>query len=139
LIIAVSGLRGGIAFSLTKLVTPNVIPQIDTFMSTTIAIILFTSFLQGGAISFLVDSLKIEKAGQEQIAQRHKRNVAENTACIGNMLTRLINIFEIFILKNILRQALGFAGLNPDEEMNGNEIHQNRTLLPQKTLDVVNE
>jgi len=124
LIIAVSGLRGGIAFSLTKLVTPNVIPQIDTFMSTTIAIILFTSFLQGGAISFLVDSLKIEKAGQEQIAQRHKRNVAENTACIGNMLTR---------------QALGFAGLNPDEEMNGNEIHQNRTLLPQKTLDVVDE
>jgi len=34
---------------------------------------------------------------------------------------------------------LGFAGLNPDEEMNGNEIHQNRTLLPQKTLDVVDE
>ena len=100
MIIAVSGLRGGIAFSLTKLVTPNVIPQIDTFMSTTIAIILFTSFLQGGAISFLVDSLKIEKAGQEQIAKRHKRNVAENTACIGNMLTR--SFFSSFRNLNII-------------------------------------
>ena len=69
-------------------------------MSTTIAIILFTSFLQGGAISFLVDSLKIEKAGQEQIAKRHKRNVAENTACIGNMLTR--SFFSSFRNLNII-------------------------------------
>ena len=88
LIIAVSGLRGGIAFSLTKLIDTTVIPQIHSFMSTCIAIILFTSFFQGSAISYLVEYLKIEKAGQAEIAKRHKRNVAENTACIGNMLTR---------------------------------------------------
>merc|ERR1711920_923341 len=56
------GLRGGIAFSLTKLVPPNLLPQIHQMLSACIAVILFTSFVQGASIGPLVDWLKIKKA-----------------------------------------------------------------------------
>ena len=46
-IMSISGLRGGIAFSLTKLVPPHLLPHIHQMLSTCIAIILFTSFVQG--------------------------------------------------------------------------------------------
>ena len=39
--------RGGIAFSLTKLVPPRLLPQIHQMLSACIAVILFTSFVQG--------------------------------------------------------------------------------------------
>jgi len=44
---SLSGLRGGIAFSLTKLVGPELLPHIHQMLTTCIAIILFTSFVQG--------------------------------------------------------------------------------------------
>ena len=46
-IMSISGLRGGIAFSLTKLVPVHLLPHIHQMLSTCIAIILWTSFIQG--------------------------------------------------------------------------------------------
>ena len=42
--------RGGIAFSLTKLVPTRLLPQIHQMLSTCIAVILFTSFVQGKSV-----------------------------------------------------------------------------------------
>lgn len=61
LVMALSGLRGGIAFSLTKLVPVILLPHIHQMLSTCIAIILFTSFVQGGSIGPLVEYLNIKK------------------------------------------------------------------------------
>ena len=47
LVMSLSGLRGGIAFSLTKLVPHHLLPHIHQMLTTCIAIILFTSFVQG--------------------------------------------------------------------------------------------
>ena len=74
LVMSLSGLRGAIAFSLTTLVPPNLLPHIHQMLSTCIAIILFTSFIQGikvlnnrnyncfigGSIGPLVEWLKIK-------------------------------------------------------------------------------
>jgi hypothetical protein len=79
--IAMSGLRGGIAFSLTKMLTHTAeIPHIHKFLSTCIAIIMFTyiiqvqlnssvnlTILKGGAIQYLVKFLKIKTAEDEEV------------------------------------------------------------------------
>lgn len=73
-IMSLSGLRGGIAFSLTKLVPPRLLPQIHQMLSACIAVILFTSFVQGAAIGPLVDWLKIKTKADED------RELAEEAA-----------------------------------------------------------
>lgn len=74
IMIAMSGLRGGIAFSLTKMLTHTAeIPHIHKFLSTCIAIIMFTSIIQGGAIQYLVKFLKIKTAADEEIELRQNR------------------------------------------------------------------
>ena len=74
MMIAMSGLRGGIAFSLTKMLTHTAeIPHIHKFLSTCIAIIMFTSIIQGGAIQYLVKFLGIKTAEDEEIETRQNR------------------------------------------------------------------
>ena len=89
--------RGGIAFSLTKLVPPRLLPQIHQMLSACIAVILFTSFVQGlyfknfpftflffllgAAIGPLVDWLKIKTKADEdrELAEKAANRKIEET------------------------------------------------------------
>lgn len=62
--------------------TSNTQINIHAIQSTCIAIIMFTSFFQGGAISFLVERLDIEKADDREIDRRH-RTIALESGGIG--------------------------------------------------------
>ncbi|CBY19353.1 unnamed protein product [Oikopleura dioica] len=72
-VMSLSGLRGGIAFSLTKVVPPHLLPHIHQMLTTCIGIIFFTSFVQGGSIGPLVEYLKI-KNDDDHFDQPHLLN-----------------------------------------------------------------
>ena len=78
ILMSISGLRGGIAFSLTKLLGySGKIEQIHHMLSTCIAIVMFTSFIQGGLISYAVKWLKIEHAEAPDVDRRHRSIVMD--------------------------------------------------------------
>jgi NhaP-type Na+/H+ or K+/H+ antiporter len=61
---AYGGLRGAVGFSLVTIL-PDSEPLKNMFLTTTIIMIYFTVFIQGGTIKFLVDKLKITKKSNE--------------------------------------------------------------------------
>lgn len=56
------GLRGAVAFALVRLIDPAHVPLQPMFMTTTIAVIYFTVFVQGITIKPLVGILKVKRA-----------------------------------------------------------------------------
>ncbi|QQP56190.1 Sodium/hydrogen exchanger, partial [Caligus rogercresseyi] len=63
-IVAYGGLRGAVGFSLALLI-PQGNPHRNMFITTTIMVVFFTVFLQGGTIKLLVNKLQIAKKESE--------------------------------------------------------------------------
>ena len=63
-IMAYGGLRGAVGFSLVTIL-PDEHPLKDMFLLTTLVVIFFTVFIQGGTIKFLVSKLKIARKSEE--------------------------------------------------------------------------
>ncbi len=61
---AYGGLRGAVGFSLVTIL-PDSDPMKNIFLTTTIVMIIFTVFVQGGTIKFLVGKLKITRKSNE--------------------------------------------------------------------------
>ena len=62
------GLRGAVGFSLVSMIQKSVVPAAPMFVTTTLAVIVSTVFIQGGTIKFLVNALNIEKESDEEIS-----------------------------------------------------------------------
>ncbi|XP_060600356.1 Na(+)/H(+) exchanger protein 7-like [Ruditapes philippinarum] len=60
--ISYGGLRGAVCFSLVALVDENEIPMKNMFVTTTLFVIFFTVFVQGGTIKWLVRKLRVKLA-----------------------------------------------------------------------------
>jgi len=60
-IMAYGGLRGAVGFSLVISIQRAVIPSLDMLISTTLIVVMFTIWLQGGTIKLLVNLLGIDK------------------------------------------------------------------------------
>jgi len=65
-IMAYGGLRGGVGFSLVKMVNKEVIPPADMFVTTALMVVMATIWLQGSTIKPLVNLLNVDKATEEQ-------------------------------------------------------------------------
>merc|ERR1712098_571144 len=65
-------LRGGVAFALVLLITEEVAPHAKMFVTTTLAMVYFTVFVQGITIGPLVKALKVKtkKGGEPSITAR---------------------------------------------------------------------
>lgn len=59
-----SGLRGAVAFALVLLIDVKHVPLQPMFVTTTIAVIYFTVFVQGMTIKPLVELLKVKRANK---------------------------------------------------------------------------
>ncbi|XP_043862717.1 sodium/hydrogen exchanger 3 isoform X8 [Drosophila santomea] len=65
-VMSYGGLRGAVAFALVLLVDENVVKQKNMFVTTTIAVIYFTVFLQGITIKPLVKILNVKRANKRK-------------------------------------------------------------------------
>lgn len=61
-VMSYGGLRGAVAFALVLLIDPKVVPLQPMFMTTTIAVVYFTVFIQGITIKPLVKILNVKTA-----------------------------------------------------------------------------
>lgn len=61
-VMSYGGLRGAVAFALVLLIDPSAVPLQPMFMTTTIAVVYFTVFIQGITIKPLVKILNVKTA-----------------------------------------------------------------------------
>ncbi|CAF0955513.1 unnamed protein product, partial [Brachionus calyciflorus] len=66
LIMSYGGIRGAIAFALALVLDENKIPRKKEFVTATIAVVMFTVFVQGTTIGALVNYLKIKRKETEE-------------------------------------------------------------------------
>eukprot|EP00092_Neocalanus_flemingeri_P079476 GFUD01099005.1.p1 GENE.GFUD01099005.1~~GFUD01099005.1.p1 ORF type:complete len:768 (+),score=151.85 GFUD01099005.1:146-2449(+) len=67
-IMGYGGLRGAVGFSLVSMIKQSQVPAAPMFVTTTLAVIVSTVFIQGGTIKFLVNALNIEKESDDEIS-----------------------------------------------------------------------
>lgn len=83
-VMSYGGLRGAVAFALVLLIDPKVVPLQPMFMTTTIAVVYFTVFIQGITIKPLVKFLNVKTAEKrkpsmnERIHERVSSDYASN-------------------------------------------------------------
>uniref|UniRef100_A0A1A9WZR1 Sodium/hydrogen exchanger n=1 Tax=Glossina brevipalpis TaxID=37001 RepID=A0A1A9WZR1_9MUSC len=65
-VMSYGGLRGAVAFALVLLIDEGLVPQKNMFVTTTIAVIYFTVFLQGITIKPLVKILNVKRASKRK-------------------------------------------------------------------------
>jgi len=75
-IMSYSGLRGGMAFSLALMVDEELFPEANMFKTTTLMIVLFTVFVQGGTIKYWVNLFEMKPEKREEIAKSETTNDA---------------------------------------------------------------
>ncbi|KAK6627647.1 hypothetical protein RUM44_010126 [Polyplax serrata] len=73
-IMAYGGLRGAVAFSLVTMLDDDVVNSQPIFLTTTLIVILFTVFIQGGTIKWLVNLLRIKKSTAEEKTMNEEIN-----------------------------------------------------------------
>merc|ERR1719153_336843 len=75
------GLRGGVAFALVLLITEEVAPHAKMFVTTTLAMVYFTVFVQGITIGPLVKALKVKTKTDSEpcLTERITNRLMDNT------------------------------------------------------------
>ncbi|RUS82314.1 hypothetical protein EGW08_009946, partial [Elysia chlorotica] len=83
--IAYGGLRGAVCFSLVALLSPAEVPAQGMFMTTTLAVIIFTVFVQGISIKPLVNLLQISLAPEKSRSMYQELSIHVNDHMMAGM------------------------------------------------------
>jgi len=73
-IMAYGGLRGAVGFSLVTMISQAHVPDAQMFVTTTLAVVMFTVFLQGSTIKFIVNFLNINRKTDDNITLTEEIN-----------------------------------------------------------------
>jgi len=73
-IMAYGGLRGAVGFSLVTMISQAHVPDAQMFVTTTLAVVMFTVFLQGSTIKFIVNFLNINRKTDDNITLSEEIN-----------------------------------------------------------------
>lgn len=103
------GLRGAVAFALVLLINEDLVPQKNMFVTTTIAVIYFTVFLQGITIKPLVKILNVKRANKRKPTMNER--IHERVSNIFFMDFKL-NIYIIFIKFYLFLYILVYGSFN---------------------------
>ncbi|RDD43429.1 Sodium/hydrogen exchanger 2 [Trichoplax sp. H2] len=100
-IMAYGGIRGAISFSLSILINEKDVPLRNMFVTTTIIVVIFTVFLQGGTIKPLVNWLHITKS------EKHRQTLNEATfdSMTGHIMAGIEEIAGTFGY-NVVREKM---------------------------------
>ncbi|GIY63796.1 hypothetical protein CDAR_601431 [Caerostris darwini] len=71
-IMSYGGLRGAVAFALVLIIDKNLIPSKDMMVTTTIAVVYFTVFVQGMTIKFFVRILKVPQQSDKTLTMNER-------------------------------------------------------------------
>ena len=71
---AYGGLRGAVGFSLVTMISHSHVPASQMLVTTTLAMVMFTVFLQGGSIKFFVNFLNIDKKVEDNVSLAEEIN-----------------------------------------------------------------
>ena len=71
---AFGGLRGAVGFSLVTMISQSHVPAAQMFVTTTLAMVMFTVFLQGSTIKFIVNFLNIERKSDANVTLTEEIN-----------------------------------------------------------------
>ena len=109
LVISYSGLRGAIAYAMSKTLLETKDPSIDDemlrandiFLSTTLIIILLTCFLQGGTVRFLVKFFHFE-VRKPTSRYQHDSSCATSLILfsVGNYYHQILTLFIVTVIKS---------------------------------------
>jgi len=93
-VMSYGGLRGAVAFALVLLVDENVVKQKNMFVTTTIAVIYFTVFLQGITIKPLVKILNVKRANKRKPTMNER--IHERVSCLYGY--KIYSITQVYFL-----------------------------------------
>ncbi|XP_067120663.1 Na(+)/H(+) exchanger protein 2-like [Centruroides vittatus] len=74
-IMAYGGLRGAVAFALVLIISEEVIPTKDMMVTTVIAVIYFTVFVQGMTIGLLVKALNVSRSQKMRLSMNERIHI----------------------------------------------------------------
>ena len=121
-----AGLRGAMSFSLVLMIDQDLFPEAKMFKSTTLIIILFTVFVQGGTIKYWVKLFDIKQKKEDKVTilettndavLEHVENAIEVIATAGSKKTWLRNFDKRYLQYYLIKTQ----AYNTMESENGNE------------------
>ena len=71
---AYGGLRGAVGFSLVSMISQRHVPAAQMFITTTLAMVMFTVFVQGSTIKYIVYFLNIERKTEDNVTLAEEIN-----------------------------------------------------------------
>ncbi|XP_054709076.1 sodium/hydrogen exchanger 3-like [Uloborus diversus] len=98
-IMSYGGLRGAVAFALALIIDEKVIPSKHMMVTTVIAVVYFTVFLQGMTIKFFVKILKVPQMQQKEITMNERLH----TTAIDHVMGGIEEIADQFLGNNKIR------------------------------------
>ncbi|VDM63600.1 unnamed protein product [Angiostrongylus costaricensis] len=103
-VLAYGGIRGAVCYGLVTSIDENLIPAKRMFVTTTLAVIMFTTIIQGTTIKFIVNLLKVKRRKNPEEKRRVFDYLAnEVTKHVIDFIENLTNLHgENVVSKNLL-------------------------------------